>query len=400
MRTDRAAGQSPAGGEFLPEDGKSLPPFEPPKLADELQQPPDIEISAEPGSRGVEAVELRDRELSLELAVAYSAAEIPLTDASQVVLLPVDKLPAVAAGAPEFTQKPDGSVNREIALETRPPAAVEARLALAVAAQTQNATAPATQSAGNETPVLQPLAENLLRDKAPHAAPQYAKSLLVAGDEGTIKLTDTSQGERLPGERLPEFGRTISALETVQRPDTRVAATASSHSATPTNLATTISQFSSDAALSRSEMMMDTINTPVRDAAWGDKLGECLLMLSGNQLKTAELKLTPADMGPLRVRISIEEGAAHVSFHAQHAVTREAIEQALPRLREMLADSGLSLGQADVSEQGVADGKADREFVSGGNAGASGDAHDDVIDSDIVERQKTVKSNQLLDTFA
>ena len=147
-------------------------------------------------------------------------------------------------------------------------------------------------------------------------------------------------------------------------------------------------------------MLTETINTPVRDAAWGDKLGERLLMLSGNQTKTAEIKLTPADLGPLRVRVTIEEGAAHVQFHAQHAVTREAIEQALPRLREMLAESGLSLGQADVSEQGVADGKADREFTSGSNTAASGEQPDDAIEADLSERRKTVARNNLLDTFA
>ena len=132
----------------------------------------------------------------------------------------------------------------------------------------------------------------------------------------------------------------------------------------------------------------------MRDAAWGDKLGERVLMLSGNQVKTAEIKLTPADLGPLRVRVSIEDGAAHVQFHATHAVTREAIEQALPRLREMLAESGLSLGQTDVSEQGVADGKADREYAAGG------DEHGDAADADRTERRKTVAPSGLLDTFA
>jgi flagellar hook-length control protein FliK len=43
-----------------------------------------------------------------------------------------------------------------------------------------------------------------------------------------------------------------------------------------------------------------------------------------------------------------------LTFHAHHALTRDAIEQALPRLREMLNDNGLTLGNATVSDQGVA----------------------------------------------
>ena len=161
-----------------------------------------------------------------------------------------------------------------------------------------------------------------------------------------------------------------------------------------------MAQLGNDVTSARADTLTETINTPVRDAAWGDKLGERVLMLSGNQVKTAEIKLTPADLGPLRVRVSIEDGAAHVQFHATHAVTREAIEQALPRLREMLAESGLSLGQTDVSEQGVADGKADREYAAGGDSAAAVDEHGDAADADRTERRKTVAPSGLLDTFA
>jgi flagellar hook-length control protein FliK len=74
-------------------------------------------------------------------------------------------------------------------------------------------------------------------------------------------------------------------------------------------------------------------------------------MLAGGQLKTAEIRLTPAELGPLKIQVVIEDGTANVSFQSQHAVTRDAIEQALPRLRELLAENGLTLGQSSGSEQ-------------------------------------------------
>ena len=39
-------------------------------------------------------------------------------------------------------------------------------------------------------------------------------------------------------------------------------------------------------------------------------------------------------------------------FVSQHAEVRQALQDALPQLREMLASSGINLGQANVSDQG------------------------------------------------
>ncbi len=155
--------------------------------------------------------------------------------------------------------------------------------------------------------------------------------------------------------------------------------------------------------MGRSDTLADSINTPVRESVWGEKLAERVVMLAGNSLKTAEIRLTPADLGPLKVRVSIDDGTANVTFQAQHAVTREAIEQALPRLRELMLESGLSLGQTDVGEQDVAGGNA--EQGSEANLAAEiidnvDEASADTIEGDTAGRQKTVISNSLLDTFA
>lgn len=144
----------------------------------------------------------------------------------------------------------------------------------------------------------------------------------------------------------------------------------------------------------------DLIGTSVRDSAWGSQLGERVVMMAGNQLKSAEIRLTPAELGPLRIQVAVDDGAANVTFHAQHAVTRDAIEQALPRLREMLAETGLSLGQADVSDRGVAEG--DRDAGSGDSvSNLRSDGSEEVnADADRETRGRVRTSNGLVDTFA
>lgn len=146
----------------------------------------------------------------------------------------------------------------------------------------------------------------------------------------------------------------------------------------------------------------DLIRTPVMEPAWGDRIGERVVMLAGQQLKSAEIRLTPAELGPVRVRVSVEDGAANVTFHAQHALTRDALEQALPRLREMLAESGLSLAQADVGDHGVAQGNRDGDGDAEASvAGLGGEDVDTPAgDIDTSETPATVTANGLVDTFA
>jgi flagellar hook-length control protein FliK len=66
---------------------------------------------------------------------------------------------------------------------------------------------------------------------------------------------------------------------------------------------------------------------------------------------TASLRLSPEHLGPLEVRITMNGDQASVQFGAAHVDTRNAIENALPRLREMFAAQGLSLSDANVSRE-------------------------------------------------
>jgi flagellar hook-length control protein FliK len=96
-----------------------------------------------------------------------------------------------------------------------------------------------------------------------------------------------------------------------------------------------------------------SLGVPVGEPAWADAFGDQVLVLAGKQVQRAEIRLHPAELGPIQVQITVEDDATTLAFTAQHAVTREAIEQALPRLRELFGDQGLSLLNTTVSEQGA-----------------------------------------------
>lgn len=87
----------------------------------------------------------------------------------------------------------------------------------------------------------------------------------------------------------------------------------------------------------------------VNSSSWGSSVGDKVVWMLDNQNQSAELRLNPPSLGPLEVRVSMNDGQATLSFVTPHAPVREAIEAATPRLREMLGDSGISLGDVSVN---------------------------------------------------
>jgi flagellar hook-length control protein FliK len=93
------------------------------------------------------------------------------------------------------------------------------------------------------------------------------------------------------------------------------------------------------------------VHAPVGTRAWGDELGAHVRWMTERGLQAASLRLSPEHLGPLEIRITIRDDQASVWFGAAHADTRAAIENALPRLREMMASQGLALNDAGVFKE-------------------------------------------------
>ncbi|MCJ9710710.1 flagellar hook-length control protein FliK, partial [Bordetella hinzii] len=97
------------------------------------------------------------------------------------------------------------------------------------------------------------------------------------------------------------------------------------------------------------------VSTPVGATQWGQELSRQVVTFSQNLAQgshTAELRLDPPDLGPLRVTLSLNDGVASASFVSAHAAVRQAVESALPQLQQALSQAGISLGQAHVGDQG------------------------------------------------
>ena len=96
--------------------------------------------------------------------------------------------------------------------------------------------------------------------------------------------------------------------------------------------------------------------------AWSSQLGNHIRWMNNLNLSSAELKLSPAELGTLEIRISADDDQTRVSFITSNVAAKELIESSLPRLRELLGQSGLLLEHGATQAAPVAERLVARGF--------------------------------------
>ncbi|MFO8141304.1 MAG: flagellar hook-length control protein FliK [Marinobacter sp.] len=115
-----------------------------------------------------------------------------------------------------------------------------------------------------------------------------------------------------------------------------------------------------------------SVDVPVGQAEWGDKVMGKLSWLTARNMSVAEIHLTPPDMGPMEVKVRVQNDQATVTVHAANPVVREQLELHSHRLRDMLGEQGLSLSQFDVSGQANQQAGSQGEGAGKDGSGANG----------------------------
>lgn len=130
--------------------------------------------------------------------------------------------------------------------------------------------------------------------------------------------------------------------------------------------------------------------------AWETNLGSRLQMMVGQNVQTAEIRLDPPELGALDIKIKVTNDVASVNISSPHTQVREALESAVPKLREMFEETGLSLGDVNVRQESFAqqndtteDDNSSGRFLSTENEG-----------EEQVQSARKIISNNLLDIYA
>ncbi len=133
-----------------------------------------------------------------------------------------------------------------------------------------------------------------------------------------------------------------------------------------------------------------TVETPVQQQKqWSEQVAGKIAWIAGRSIQSADIQLNPPDMGPIDVRVSVQNDQAQVTVNAQNAQVREMLEANSTRLRDMLEQEGLSLAGFDVSgdaPDGGGEDTGDEAPAGSGDAVASGDGGEPLASGEVAIR--------------
>lgn len=136
------------------------------------------------------------------------------------------------------------------------------------------------------------------------------------------------------------------------------------------------------------------IKNAIGQPQWQAEVAERVALMASKNIKSAEIQLDPPELGPLQVKVSVNQEHASVVFASQHAQVREALDQTAFRLREMLQQEGMTQVDVDVSDQSFAQEQGEQK--SGGEASSRQEGESDASQETVVS-VKTSRS--LIDHF-
>lgn len=248
-------------------------------------------------------------------------------------------------GAAEGSQQPATAANQGSAPVTTAQSAAES--AAAQSRVTANATA---QSDSAAAPVM--VAPQQVLAQAESQGPQAPLSTISAGIK-QMEVTGTDEVRKAVSlEVKPKAGEAEKSL---------VATTSSSESSPSQtvqhgqNSQTQPQVADSRAPAAETTLRREPQNLPHLKLASQEapaELHQKVNVMLAEKLQQAEIQLDPLGLGKMKIQIQMgADSQANVHFVVQHGQTREMLEQAMPRLRDMLAGQGIQLGQTQVQQQ-------------------------------------------------
>lgn len=208
-------------------------------------------------------------------------------------------------------------------------------------------------------PTPSPTAGAATDAKAPAVKATAASDAPAAADTATATATSADKSAAVP--QAAAAVETAKADAPAARPDTASIEPAT----TPDAQALSALQASAaptagrDAAPTQSAPVL-TVAPQVGSTEWGPAIGHQMIRMSAGGHQVAELNLNPANLGPLKVTLTMGDNQAQAMFVSAHESVRKAVEAALPQLRTTLAEQGINLGQTSVG--------AEARQPNGGNA--------------------------------
>ena len=133
----------------------------------------------------------------------------------------------------------------------------------------------------------------------------------------------------------------------------------------------------------------------------GNDIADHIAWARQNNAQQVRISVSPEHLGAVDISIDDAPEGLNIQFVTQNLQAKEALELFMPRLKEMLEQSGLNLQNASVSQYG--EGKSQFNLANQSSDELFQQEMDDdvaVSQSDVMQHQDSNASDQLLDAFA
>ncbi|HBD0664415.1 TPA: flagellar hook length control protein FliK [Escherichia coli] len=170
---------------------------------------------------------------------------------------------------------------------------------------------------------------------------------MLPGFDNTPKVTDVPSTV-LPAEKPTLFTKLTSAQLTTAQPDDAPGTPAQPLTPSPVTAA------ASPLITPHQTQPLPTVAAPVLSAPlgsheWQQSLSQHISLFTRQGQQSAELRLHPQDLGEVQISLKVDDNQAQIQMVSPHQHVRAALEAALPVLRTQLAESGIQLGQSNIS---------------------------------------------------
>ena len=136
------------------------------------------------------------------------------------------------------------------------------------------------------------------------------------------------------------------------------------------------------------------------------QLGEKIRWMVNARNTMAEIRLDPPELGSMQVRVNVAGDAASVSFVVQSQQAKDALADAMPKLRDMLSEQGIELGDAQVRKDNSSGQENGQQLAGNSHQGqGAGDRgeNDGVDDTDgmrVIEQSISREDKGGIDFYA
>lgn len=227
-----------------------------------------------------------------------------------------------------------------------------------------SANPPAEQAMEDELPVEADVLAGAMPDQpalplqpAPPWPPAGLAGLLLSAAGG--KAGDAPAAMALPAAAVaaaaaaPATGPDADLLALAGAPAAGITAAGTDEEAGPAPTAFALPQLpSAPQVREAAPILAAPVPTPdVRAGDFSERFGAQLQWMAAEQIGHARIRVSPQELGPIEVVLRLDGERISADFISSHPETRQALEQGLPRLRDLLGEHGFQLAHADVGHQ-------------------------------------------------